>query len=119
MTTLPIAFLEIVNIDSTMKEINEKEMFAGLYLAKFDKEGIKQLGFSTLKDTLASLAKCVGGKANSIKNYRDEFSPAFPDNHKQGWHKRPMRKTRADMLQQYSNLGLNEMTEMLQEMFIK
>ena len=32
----------------------------------------------------------LGAKPASIKNYRDEFDPVFP-NKRKGWHKRPMR----------------------------
>ncbi|MCQ2380234.1 MAG: HNH endonuclease [Victivallaceae bacterium] len=99
-----------------MKDANVKEMFAGLFLAKFDKEGLDKLGFASFQQAYNCLASAVGGKPGSVKNYRDEFDVVFPNGRK-GWHKRPMHKTRVEMLNQYGSLGMEEMYDLLLEMF--
>lgn len=100
-----------------MNDINIKEMFAGLFLAKFDRDGLVKLGFRSFNQAFKELALLIGGKPNSIKNYRDEFDPAFP-NERRGWCNRQMHKTRAKMLDQYGALSLDEMYDMLLEMFV-
>jgi hypothetical protein len=41
----------------------------------------------------------------SIKNYRDEFDPVFP-NPRRGWHKRPRRENCLKVLAEYEGLDL-------------
>ena len=63
------------------------------------------------------MASAIDGNANSIKNYRDEFDPVFP-NARKGWKNREMHPTRVKMLAQYGNMNLEDMYEMLLEKFI-
>jgi hypothetical protein len=75
-----------------MKTFSQREclMLAGLFLSKFDREGLKRLGFSNFSEAYNAMGYALGGKPTSIKNYMQEFDPLFPNNRK-GWHKRPMR----------------------------
>ena len=68
----------------------EKLILTGLYLSKFDVKGLEYLGFSSFIEAFNVIGFALGAKPASIKNYRDEFDPVFPNNRK-GWHKRPMR----------------------------
>ncbi len=65
-------------------------ILVGLYLSKFDKLGLKKLGFSSFQEAFNVLGYALNGNPASIKNYRDEFDPYF-DNNRQGWHKRGLR----------------------------
>ena len=67
-----------------------KLILAGLYLAKYDSVGLKRLGFHSFAEAFNVIGYALGSKPASIKNYRDEFDPLFP-NQRQGWHKRPIR----------------------------
>lgn len=67
----------------------EKGILSGLFLSKFDKEGLKNLGFSSFKEAFNIIGILLGISPNSIKNYRDEFAPKF-SNSRQGWHMREM-----------------------------
>ncbi len=100
-----------------MKDVNIKEMFAGLFLAKFDRVGLTKLGFESFTQAFKELALLVGGKANSINNYRDEFDPVFP-NERRGWCNRQMHKTRTEMFAKYGALNIDDMYDMLLEMFV-
>ena len=66
-----------------MTDANQKEMLAGLFLSKFDtkesKAGLERLGYDTFQDAYKGLAELVGGNPLSVRNYRDEFNPAFPN----------------------------------------
>jgi hypothetical protein len=67
--------------------VREKSIICGLFLSKFDSAGLGALEFSTFKEAFNVLGLAINAKPASIKNYRDELDPLFP-NSRQGWHKR-------------------------------
>lgn len=85
----------------------DKQILIGLFLSKFDKEGLKSLGFNSFTEAFNTLALSIKANPNSIKNYRDEFDPYFSNNRK-GWHKRPLRQYCLEIMEEYSNLNLYE-----------
>jgi len=68
----------------------DQSILIGLYLSKFDINGLKSLGFTTFREACNTFGLALGAKPASIKNYRDELDPYFP-NARKGWHKRPLR----------------------------
>jgi hypothetical protein len=68
----------------------QKLILAGLYLSKYDEIGLKRLGFDSFHEAFNVVGYSLGSRPASIKNYRDEFDPLFP-NARKGWHKRPIR----------------------------
>lgn len=57
----------------------EKAILVGLFLSKYDREGLRYLGFETLAEAYNSFGLALGVSPQSIKNYRDEFDPLFPN----------------------------------------
>jgi hypothetical protein len=57
----------------------ERLMLAGLFLSKFSKEGLRNLGFETYSEAYNAMGYALGGKPASIKNYMQEFDPLFPN----------------------------------------
>jgi hypothetical protein len=84
---------------------SEQPILAGLYLSKFDKAGLKKLGFDTFAEAYNVLGYAVGAPPASIKNYRDEFDPLF-SNPRKGWHKRPTRDHGLKVLNEYKDLDI-------------
>jgi len=70
----------------------DKQIICGLFLSKFDKSAIKKLGFESFTEAFNTLGYSLGARPASIKNYRDELDPYFP-NDRRGWHKRPCEST--------------------------
>jgi hypothetical protein len=62
----------------------EKLILVGLYLAKYDSLGLKRLGFESFAEAFNVIGYALGSRPASIKNYRDEFDPVFP-NRRKGW----------------------------------
>jgi len=83
----------------------EKLILAGLYLSKFDLAGLKTLGFESFLEAFNVIGYALGAAPASIKNYRDEFDPSFP-NHRKGWHKRATRDYCLKLFNQYKDLDL-------------
>lgn len=63
------------------------------------------LGFDTFTEAFNVIGIALGGKPSSIKNYRDEFDPLFP-NPRAGWHHRSPRPYCAAVLKEYGDLDI-------------
>jgi len=87
----------------------EKLILTGLYLAKYDAVGLKKLGFEGFVEAFNVIGYALGQKPASIKNYRDEFDPLFP-NKRRGWHKRPTREYCLKLFEEYKSLDLEAFT---------
>lgn len=68
----------------------DKAIMMGLFLSKYDKKALDSFGFTGFKEAFNMLGYAVETPPSSIKNYRDEFDPYFP-NPRQGWHHRKLR----------------------------
>ena len=95
-----------------MKQELQKAMLIGMYLSKYDKQALEILGFGSFVEAYNTIGLAIKAKPLSIRNYRDEFDPVFP-NERKGWHKRPMYQTRVEMLNKYKELSLEEFTDLV------
>jgi hypothetical protein len=83
----------------------EKLILAGLFLSKYDSLGLKRLGFESFTEAFNAIGYALGSRPASIKNYRDEFDPLFP-NRRKGWHKRATRGYCLKVFEEYKALDL-------------
>lgn len=90
----------------------EKAIVCGLFLSKFDSEGLAVLGFSSFKEAFNVLGLAINAKSASIKNYRDELDPLFP-NSRQGWHKRKLREHCKKIYETFGSYDLNDMASLV------
>jgi len=90
----------------------EKLILAGLYLSKYDSIGLKRLGFESFLEAFNVIGYALGSRPASIKNYRDEFDPMFP-NRRVGWHNRPTRVYCMKVYDEYKGLDLDTFTGLL------
>lgn len=96
----------------------EKSILVGLYLSKFDLEGLQNLGFSSFTEAFNVLGSALGVRPASLKNYRDEFDPLFP-NKRKGWHKRPIRAYCRTVYNSFGGLNLEDFTTLLKQVVYK
>jgi hypothetical protein len=96
--------------------VRKKLILAGLYLSKFDALAIKRLGFDTFVEAFNVIGYALGSRPASVKNYRDEFDPFFP-NKRKGWHKRPAREYCREVYEEYKDLDLGEFTGLVRSFF--
>ncbi len=103
-----------------MKKLSsrEKPILAGLYLSKFDAMGLRQLGFRSFMEAFNAIGFALGVQPASVKNYRDEFDPLFPNDRK-GWHKRPMRVYCKAVYDNFVGLGIDEFSTLLKQLIYK
>ena len=90
----------------------ERQILCGLFLSKFDKKALIYLGFDGFTEAFNALGYSLQAKPASIKNYRDELDPYFP-NARAGWHKRPLREHCRRILDAYKGLGLAEIGDII------
>jgi hypothetical protein len=96
--------------------IREKSILSGLYLSKYDRAGLSELGFSGFAEAFNVIGFALGVMPRSIHNYRDEFDPLFP-NPRKGWHKRKTRDYCMAVLEKYSELDFLAFTNLVQSFF--
>lgn len=92
--------------------IRDKLIVSGLFLSKFDVDGLHALGFDGFHEAFNTIALSLNASPASLKNYRDEFDPYFP-NSRQGWHKRAIRKYCKDFMAEYGNLDIDAFATLL------
>ena len=101
-----------------MFKLRDKSILVGLYLSKFNQNGIIELGFDSFQEAFNVLGFSLGVKPASIKNYRDEFDPLFP-NERKGWHKRKTRDYCKVIFDDFGNLNFESFTELIKSFYIE
>lgn len=99
-------------LDSQQIGRREKLILAGLYLSKYNSLGLRRLGFESYVEAFNAIGYAMGSRPASVKNYRDEFDPLFP-NKRKGWHKRPIRAYCHKVYKEYKNLDLESFTGLI------
>lgn len=97
-----------------MKKITtrEKIILAGLFLSKFDEAGLRILGFGGFSEAFNVLALSLKASPASLKNYRDEFDPYFP-NQRKGWHKRPIRQYCKSVMDKFGGMDIDAFASLI------
>ena len=101
-----------------MFKLRDKSILVGLYLSKFSQNGLVELGFESFQEAFNVLGFSLGVKPASIKNYRDEFDPLFP-NERKGWHKRNTRDYCKVIFDEFGNLKFKSFTELIKSFYIE
>ncbi len=97
--------------------IREKSIITGLYLSKYSHEGLNELGFKSFQEAFNVLGFSLSSKPASLKNYRDEFDPLFPNNRK-GWHKRDIREYCKKYFDEYKDVDFLVFSNLIKSFFI-
>lgn len=71
---------------------NELALIIAYYLAKFDSEAVRNLGYATQREAFDRIGERLGVKRNTVKNMRDQFDPLFSS--RVGWYQRPLPPSR-------------------------
>lgn len=96
----------------------DKAIIAGLYLSKYNNQALNMFGFKTFQEYFNVLGFSMDSKPNSIKNYRDEFDPYFPNN-RLGRHKREIRDYCKTFLNLYKDFSFYEFSELIKSFLIE
>lgn len=93
-----------------MKSNDVRGMFLGYLASRFDHKFLGDLGYITFTAFSGYVAKQVGVKQNSVKNWRDEFDGLNPDptRLRKGWT-RPPRPSRVYMKMQFDSWSYEQL----------
>ena len=97
-----------------MEESHSLALIVGYYLSKFDKTAYTNLGLGGSTETHRRIGRILGVKPTLIKNMRDEFDPLH-DNPRVGWYQRPLAASRAKVVEQFQDLGEEELRDVVLE----
>lgn len=97
-----------------MKSNNTRALIVAYYLSKFDTLAYEHLGFHSHMEAHVELGRKLGVNPNSVKNMRDEFDPIH-DNPRAGWYQRPLRPSRARVVEAFQNLSEVELRDVVLE----
>ena len=97
-----------------MKQNHSLALIVAYYLSKFDKIAYEQLGISLSTETHKEIGRILGVKPNTVKNMRDDFDP-FHDNPRVGWYQRPIRPSRAKVVEAFQDLSEEELRDIVLE----
>lgn len=88
-------------------------MLVGLFFAKYEKKALEALGFAKFTEAFNTLSLTTNINNNSLRNYRDEFSPLF-DTARKGWKDREIRNSRIKIYEKFKNLSIFEFVSLIQ-----
>ena len=98
--------------------LQSKSVICGLYLSKFDLGGLHTLDLESFSEAFNVIGFSLGVPPASIKNYRDEFDPLFP-NPRKGWHKRKTREYCKAIYDEFNSLQIGEFSKLLKQIIYK
>jgi hypothetical protein len=102
-----------MTLDPQRIATRDKLILAGLYLSKYDALALSRLGFETFTEAFNTIGYALASQPASIKNYRDEFDPLFPNGRK-GWHKRPIRAHCLKVFEEYKSLDIDSFAGLIE-----
>lgn len=93
---------------------NTEALTVAYYISKFE-GAYDHIGNSRLSNNEVhkKVASFLGTKASTIKNYRDEFDPLFPNNGRAGWHQRKMLPSRTAIHEKYKNMSESDFKKLV------
>jgi len=97
-------------------ELNAKEkaIVCGLYLSKFDREGLTRAGFQYFNEAIRAWGRLLNIAPGTIRNHRDYFDAHFP-NHRKGWRKVPLPPAQKKVYEQFKDHTIDELSAMITE----
>ncbi|ABX43278.1 DUF3883 domain-containing protein [Lachnoclostridium phytofermentans] len=87
-----------------MDKKNKLGLIVAFYLSKYDRDGVKNLGYKSFNQAFNNIGEILGIKPNTIKNMREQFDPLF-ENSRVGWYQRELSPSRNQVLEIYDNFS--------------
>lgn len=94
----------------------DRATLSGLYLAKYDLDGLSKLGCTGFQQAFNLLGYSLQASPAAIKNYRDEFDHTLrerdPQHPRTGWN-RPLKTRSKRLFDQFYTLSFDDFTELV------
>ncbi|HHW31023.1 MAG TPA: DUF3883 domain-containing protein [Clostridiaceae bacterium] len=97
-----------------MEEYRKLGLLIAYYLSKYDREGLKRLGYNNFTQAYDDIGNKLNVKPNTVKNWRDEFDPLH-GNDRHGWYQRELRPSRLEVVEKYKYISEDAFTQIVRE----
>ncbi len=101
--------------DSPMTDSHKRALVVAYYLSRFDRKGIRALGFSSATEAFNVIGEKLGVKPSTVKNMRDSFEP-YCSHVRVGWYQRKILRSRANVIEAYDELSEAAMAAIVQRL---
>jgi hypothetical protein len=99
--------------DIKRKRLETKALVIGYAMSRLDLSYLSRRGVSSWRQAYAEASAALGEVATTFKNLRDEFDP-FHTNPRRGWHMRPLRIGRQNVLEELKDISDDALMELVQ-----
>jgi hypothetical protein len=101
--------------DSPMTDAHKRALIVAYYLSRFDRKGVRALGYQSFNDAFEGIAEKIGVKASTVKHMRDSFDP-YCSQVRVGWYQRKVLPSRANVIQAYDEMSEAAMGEIVRDL---
>jgi hypothetical protein len=103
---------EEANTPRARRIIEYKSLVVAYAMSRLDERFLAEWGFPTWKAAFERFGSALNVRPASFKNLRDEFDPVH-NNSRRGWANRPMRRARARVVSDFSEISDEGLTEIV------
>ncbi len=100
-----------------MTEPHKRALIVAYYLSKFDRKGVRALGYESFDDAFQRMGVALGVKPSTIKHMRDSFDP-YCSQVRVGWYQRKILPSRANVIQAYDGVSEQAMVQIVGEIMV-
>jgi hypothetical protein len=100
--------------ESPMTEAHKRALIIAYYLSRFDRKGVRALGYATFEEAFKTVGETIGVPPATVKHMRDSFDP-YCSHVRVGWYQRKVLPSRANVIQAYDAVGEDAMAEIVRE----
>ena len=100
--------------ESPMIESHKRTLIIAYFLSRFDRKGVRALGYTTFNEAFEQIGKKLGVKPATVKHMRDSFDP-YCSHVRVGWYQRKILPSRANVIQAYDELSELAMREIVDD----
>lgn len=86
-----------------MEENHKLALIIALYISKFDRKALENLGYKTFEKAFESIGNELDVKPSTIRRMMNQFDPYF-QNSRVGYYQRKLIKSRVDIMEKFGHL---------------
>ena len=102
-------------LDISQSTAHKKALIIAFYLSKFDRKGVKQLGYNNFSEAFNAIGATLGVKSSTVKHMRDSFDP-YCSRVRVGWYQRKILPSRAGVIEAFDQVSEEAMVEIVQQL---
>ncbi len=95
-----------------MSEAHKRALIVAFFLSKFDRKGVRVLGYDSFSEAFLAIGHVLGVKSSTVKHMRDSFDP-YCSRVRAGWYQRKILRSRANVIAAYDEFSEGAMAEII------